>query len=250
MRRIFFLLLIPSLLYSCKNQEIGIKGIEGHQITVTDSLPENPEIEQFIAPYRERIAKEMDSVLAYSPIDLDKKNGQLNTAIGNMMADAVMQLADPIFRKRTGKSIDVVLLNFGGIRSTINKGDITTRTAFQVMPFENEVIVAEMKGEAILQMINYLIEANTAHPFSGLELWLNETGEVEKALIQGKPIKEQETYYVATNDYLFQGGDNMTFFSSATDSFYLDYKIRNILIDYFSQNDTIAPVIDQRFIRK
>ena len=250
MKRIFVILLLPFLLFSCKNQELGIKKVEGHQITVSDSIPEDTRIEEFIAPYRAHIAKEMDSILAYAPRDLDKKEGDLNTAIGNMMADAVMELADPVFQKRTGNSIDVVLLNFGGIRSTINKGDITTRTAYQIMPFENEVIVAEMKGEALLEMIDYLIEANTAHPISGLELWINDKGEIKKVLVQGAPIDKNKIYYVATNDYLFQGGDNMSFFSAALDSQYLDYKIRNLLIDYFRKNDTIAPEIDQRFTRK
>ena len=250
MKRIFVILLLPFLLFSCKNQELGIKKVEGHQITVSDSIPEDTRIEEFIAPYRAHIAKEMDSILAYAPRDLDKKEGDLNTAIGNMMADAVMELADPVFQKRTGNSIDVVLLNFGGIRSTINKGDITTRTAYQIMPFENEVIVAEMKGEALLEMIDYLIEANTAHPISGLELWINDKGEIKKAFVKGAPIDKNKIYYVATNDYLFQGGDNMSFFSAALDSQYLDYKIRNLLIDYFRKNDTIAPEIDQRFTRK
>ena len=250
MKRIFVILLLPFLLFSCKNQELGIKKVEGHQITVSDSIPEDTRIEEFIAPYRAHIAKEMDSILAYAPRDLDKKEGDLNTAIGNMMADAVMELADPVFQKRTGNSIDVVLLNFGGIRSTINKGNITTRTAYQIMPFENEVIIAEMKGEALLEMIDYLIEANTAHPISGLELWINDKGEIKKVLVQGAPIDKNKIYYVATNDYLFQGGDNMSFFSAALDSQYLDYKIRNLLIDYFRKNDTIAPEIDQRFTRK
>lgn len=250
MRHLLTIFLFPLLLFSCKNQEVQSKQAQGKQIVLTDSIRADPAIEEFIAPYRAHIASEMDSVLAYAPKDLDKSEGDLNTAIGNMMADAVKEMADPVVISRKGKSIDVVLLNFGGIRSTINKGNITTRTAYQVMPFENEVIIAEMTGEALGGMIKYLIRANTAHPLSGLELWLDERDNVVKALVQGIPIEEDRTYYIATNDYLFQGGDNMDFFSEATDSFYLDYKIRNLLIDYFKKHDTIAPSTDHRFIRK
>lgn len=250
MKHVYLLLLISLSLLSCKQQQIQSKQAQGKQLILTDSLEADPGIESYIAPFRTHIAKEMDSVLAYTPEDLDKKEGDLNTALGNMMADAVKEMADPIVQSRKGKSIDMVLLNFGGIRSTINKGNITTRTAYQVMPFENEVIIAEMSGEALGKMIEYLIKAKTAHPVSGLELWLDEKDGVLKAEIQGEPIEENQLYYVATNDYLFQGGDNMNFFSQASDSFYLDYKIRNLLIDYFKKHDTIAPVADQRFIRK
>lgn len=251
MRRLLLILFLsPLSLISCKNSESAVSRIEAEQLEITSSIPPDPEIEAFIAPYRQHIAAEMDSVLAFAPRDLDKKDGDLNTAIGNMMADAVMELASPIFEKRTGKPLDIVLLNFGGIRSTINKGEITTRTAYQVMPFENEVVVAELKGEHLQKMMDYLIEANTAHPIAGMELWIDDQGKVLKALVQGEPIQKDRSYFIATNDYLFLGGDNMNFFSHSISETPLDYKIRNLLIDYFRKKDSIAPVIDQRFIRK
>jgi 2',3'-cyclic-nucleotide 2'-phosphodiesterase (5'-nucleotidase family) len=187
--------------------------------------------------------------LAYLPYNLTKTDGELNTAIGNLMADALMELSNPIFENRTGDKIDIVLLNFGGIRSSIPKGDITTRTAFQVMPFENEVVVATLKGEAVREMIHYLIDSGSAHPVAGIELQLEKDNSIRKVLIQGEPLQDDKTYHVATNDYLLQGGDNMVFFSRALKVTNLDYKIRNLLIEYFKQKDTLTPVRDQRFIR-
>lgn len=251
MKKVHLLLfLLPLLVSSCKNQELGVAQIQGEQLPISDSIQGNAQIEAFIAPYRERIAQEMDSVLAFTPYALDKAEGELNTAIGNMMADAVMELAGPVFQQRTGKQLDIVLLNHGGIRSTISQGEITTRTAYNIMPFENEVVVAELKGRDLQKMIQYLILVQKAHPISGMQLWINDKNQVLKAEVQGKPIVEEQSYYVATNDYLLLGGDNMNFFSEAKETYELDYKIRNLLIDYFKQKDTIAPVIDQRFIRK
>lgn len=243
------LFLLPITLVSCKGSQQGISLIEAEQLNIDGSIAENDSIEAFIAPYRARIDQEMDSVLAYAPYSLSKTDGDLNTTIGNMMADAVMELSNPVFRSRTGKSIDLVLLNHGGIRSTVNKGSITTRTAYNIMPFENEVVVAELKGEQVFKMIDYLLEANTAHPLSGIELIINTDNSIGKALVQGKPIEKDKSYYVATNDYLYMGGDNMNFFSKAEGVTNIDYKIRNLLIDYFKKKDSIAPVIDNRFIR-
>ncbi len=237
------------MLFSCGETNYQVSRIEGEQIAIEDSIAANDSISAFIAPYKKRIAQEMDSVLAYAPNNLSKTNGTLNTAIGNMMADAVMEMSNPIFKARTGNNLDMVLLNHGGIRSSINEGEVTTRTAYQLMPFENEVVVAHLKGEQIKEIVNYLIEGQTAHPIAGMELVLNGNNEIQKAFIQGKPIQDDEIYYVATNDYLYEGGDNMIFFSKSQDVTGLDYKIRNLLIDYFSLKDTIAPVVDQRFIK-
>ena len=243
------LLALLLCLCSCKNEQaLSVTEAMGEQVPILDTIPADESLREFIEPYKENIDKQMNMVLAYTPLDLKKTDGDLNTALGNMMADAVMELSNPIFQKRTGNSIDMVLLNYGGIRSTISRGNISTRTAFQVMPFENEVVVAALTGEQVLEMVRYLIDDGSAHPLAGMELILNENNALKSVLIQGQPLKEDELYYVATNDYLYQGGDNMTFFqgANATD---LDYKIRNLLIDYFEKQDTIAPVRDNRFTR-
>ena len=55
-------------------------------------------------------------------------------------------------------------------------------------------------------------------------------------------------YYVATNDYLANGGDNMTFFTKNTQKYKTDYKIRNLLIDYFQVVKEISFAKDERII--
>ena len=248
-RYLFLLLLIPASISCNLNKEYTLTHIEGKQLEITPVIDADDALQAFIEPYKNNIDREMNQVLAYIPYDITKSDGELNTAIGNMMADALMELSNPVFKSRTGNSIDIVLLNFGGIRSSISKGDVTTRTAFQVMPFENEVVVAKLKGEHVREMIHYLIDSGSAHPVAGLELILEEDNSIKRVLIQGEPLQDDTSYYVATNDYLLQGGDNMVFFSKAEEVTEIDYKIRNLLIDYFTKNDTIAPVRDQRFIR-
>jgi 2',3'-cyclic-nucleotide 2'-phosphodiesterase (5'-nucleotidase family) len=49
-------------------------------------------------------------------------------------------------RKILQKNVDAALINIGGIRTTIGKGDILLKSVFEVMPFENEVIIVKMKG--------------------------------------------------------------------------------------------------------
>ena len=62
------------------------------------------------------------------------------------------------------------------------------------------------------------------------------------------PLEENKTYYVATSDYLANGGDNMIFFRDSKIKYDLDYKIRNLFIDYFKEIDTIPNITTQRII--
>ncbi len=242
--KLSFLLLI----FSCQSSHIS--KIEGKRIDINDDLKPDESIEDFIKPYREHINATMDSVISYAPETYSKSDGDFNTAIGNLMADAVYSEGNLIFNKRTGKNIDFVLLNQGGIRSIISKGDITIRTAFEVMPFENSVVVVAIKGEQVNELIAYLSAAKRAHPVSyQFQLTLDKNGDFSAATVNGQPIDKTKTYYVATNDYLVNGGDGMTFFHPNESLHVLDYKIRNVLIDNFKKKDTLHPKRDNRFIQ-
>jgi len=238
------------IIYSCKQERMHLTKIEGKQISISDSLEINAEIEAFIKPYRTHVNKDLDSVIAYAVDTYSKKDGEFNTAIGNLFADAILEQADFVFNKRTGKNIDLVLVNHGGIRAIISQGNVTTRTAYEIMPFENSLVVAEMTGKTITDsLIYYLCKAKRAHPISGLKLKLNKDFNVEKATINGEPIETDRVYNVATNDYLYNGGDSMTFFQTNDSLHVLNYKVRSALLDYFIKKDTIKPVIDDRFIQ-
>lgn len=246
--KIVFLLFLISF-SSCKDDQFQLKKIEGKQIPISDSLNARGDIEDFIKPYRTHVNAELDSVIAYSANTYSKKDGELNTAIGNLFADVILEQSNPVFKTRTGKNIDMVLVNHGGIRSIISKGDITIRTAYELMPFENSIVVVGLKGTSINKLIEYLTIAKRAHPISGLTLVVDNNFNVKEALINGEAIDNNKTYYVATNDYLYNGGDSMTFFQPNEGLEILNYKIRNALLDYFKKTDTINPVIDNRFIQ-
>jgi len=248
MKNIFFLISLSLILFtSCKPKYLY--KIEARQIAITDTLKINQTIEDYIKPYRIQIDKNLDSVISYAKHTYSKKDGQFNTAIGNMMADAVFEQSNPVFESRTGKSIDIVLLNHGGIRAIISKGHITTRTAYNVMPFDNSVVVVKMKGTKVLELVNYLVTEQKAHPIHGLQIVLDDALQLKSATINGESIDETKSYFVATSDYLYNGGDRMTFFIPNEDMHLLNYQIRNVLIDYFTKKDTIAPKIDDRFIQ-
>jgi 2',3'-cyclic-nucleotide 2'-phosphodiesterase (5'-nucleotidase family) len=243
----FVLFLTFTGFISCSQQRNVVTKIEGKQININNSFEESPSIESFIKPYREDIDKDLSEVLAIAPQNIDKI-GEWQTPIGNLMADVVIKKGNPILMARKNANIDFCLLNHGGIRAIIAKGNVTARTAFEIMPFENSLIVVAMKGSAILEIPTYIIKEQKPHPLSGITFTIDKNKMAKNIQIQGKPLDENKTYYVATSDYLANGGDNMTFFKKNSDKIDLDYKLRNILIDYFKEVDTIPMVLDKRII--
>lgn len=245
----FVLILTFFVLLSCAHQQYYVFKIEGAKIGINDKSKEATEIENFIKPYREHIDKDLNAVLAYTPQTLDK-SGEWQSTIGNLIADVTFQKANLVFNSLEKKNIDICLLNHGGIRSIIPKGDVTARTAFEIMPFENTSIVIALKSEQISEMINYIISEKKPHPLTGMTFTIDKNNKPKNILIQGKPLVEDRIYYVVTSDYLSNGGDKMVFFKKGITSCDLDYKLRNILIDYFKEVDTIPMINDVRITKE
>src|SRR3970040_2796583 len=127
--KLFVIFLTLFLITSCGKQNYQVSKIEGKRNTITDKEKQNPQIENYIKPYREHINKDLDSVLAYCPETLDKSSGKWQTTIGNLMGDVTLQRGNTVFKAREKKNIDLWIFNHGGIRAIFPKGKVTTRNA-------------------------------------------------------------------------------------------------------------------------
>ena len=244
----FIVLIVLSACATSMSQVLTL--IKAKNIPIDENSPQEATIENFIAPYRQHVDNEMNKVLAQNAQDLvkDRNNPPLNAPITNFFADAVYETVAPYYKQRTGQTIDFVLLNFGGIRSDLPKGDITMGSAYNLMPFENEMVVLTMSGEKVQELADYLIKHRLPHPLSKqVQLQITHDGKITHFTIHGKPFNPKATYLVATSDYLMYGGDAMYFFSNPLKTDMLDYKVRNVLIDYFTKIDTLHAKQDNRF---
>ena len=235
----FVLILTFLTMISCAEKRNYVTKIEGKKIPLTDKLSQNNEFDNFIKPYRDKINKDMSEILAVNPEILDK-SGDWQTNLGMLLADITMTYGNKVYQKRNQKNIDIVLLNHGGIRSILPKGELTMRNAYQISPFENSLFIMELKGEQILEMCNYYIEGKKPHPLSGMTFTIDSNKKPINILVQGKPLELDKIYSVGTSDYLSNGGDNMIFFKKNVGSHDMDYKLRNILIDYLKDVETVV----------
>lgn len=234
---------------ACRQQRLHLDRIATSQVQIDSTLGEVDSLEVFIEPYRKHLNEVLDTPLCYAPQTLSKSEGKHNTTMGNLMADILLRQGDKIFRMRENIPVDMAIMNHGGIRAAISKGPVSERTAYEVMPFENGLVVVALKGTTVEKMVEFLINAGVPHPISGLKIRLDSEGRLESLRIQGEPLDPNKTYYVATSDYLIGGGDGMTFFQEYEALYKTDYKIRNAMVDYFKEIDTLRSRVDDRFIQ-
>lgn len=247
----FVILLTLLTVFSCKTLNKRVYKVEGKRININEQYSSDSKIENFIAPYKKHINNDLDSILAYNPVTQDKSQGKWQTNIGNLFAETTLLLSNPIFKKRENKTIDFCLLNHGGIRSIIPKGNVTTRTAFEIMPFENSVMVVGLTGLEVKELASYFLKEKKPHPLAELTIYTDsDESKVIEILVNEKTVEDTKIYYVATSDYLANGGDSMNFFRDSQIKYDLDYKLRNLFIDYFKSIDTIPNITTERVLIK
>ena len=248
--RIYYthIIILYLVLIGCKNnpnQENYNQNIEIDQQILSDST-----IVKYYQPFKKNLEESlMNKPISYSFDTYKKNDGELNSTLSNMFADATYEMSNPVFNEISGNNIDIVLLNNGGIRSIISKGNISEKTAFELMPFENSIVVLELKGQSIYKMVEYLRKVKLQHPIKGLQITLNKDYSVNEVTINGSNIMKEKKYYVATTDYLLDGGDKMYFLGETLKTTDINYKMRDVLIDYFKKYDTLKLKSDNRFIR-
>lgn len=178
-------------------------------------------------------------VLSNTKTVLDGERGQVRTGetnLGNLIADAMI--------KESGA--DIALTNGGGIRSSIQVGDITKGDVITVLPFGNYIVTKEVTGADVVAAIENGIDsypgAKGAFPHvSGMayafDANLPAGSRVTSLVINGLPVDMDKTYVLATNNFMAAGGDGYKMFA--------DYPVKGefaaldeALIDYMNIIDT------------
>jgi 2',3'-cyclic-nucleotide 2'-phosphodiesterase (5'-nucleotidase family) len=248
MKRSYVLLFLLAI-SSCQKSEKQLVKITAKNIAIDNTIKASEEIVRVIHPYKRKLASEMQEVLCYSPQKMLKNDGNMQSTLGNLMADMCFEMSNPIFKEKTKATIDFVLFNNGGIRASLPAGKITKEHAFKLMPFDNELVVVNLTGEKVLELTNYFIKNSNAHPVcKNVQLTIGENYNHLK--IKGETFDKNKSYNVLTTDYLQGGGDNMNFFKNPKQLILLDYKMRDAIIDYFRKKDTLHSATDNRIIIK
>jgi 2',3'-cyclic-nucleotide 2'-phosphodiesterase (5'-nucleotidase family) len=133
-------------------------------------------------------------------------------------------------------------VNYGGLRASLPQGEITVERIFELMPFENEIVLIKISGESYLLMAEK-IAARGGEGIAGMKLGIK-NGKVSSLTTGGKPIDPTAAYWLVTNDYIANGGDQMSMFSNPVERINTKMKIRDVLIKSISDRYKKNGIID------
>jgi len=98
-------------------------------------------------------------------------------------------------------------MNQGGIRSYIPKGNITVGKIFELMPFDNLVVLQDVKGSVLQEFLDKTAGEGGWPVSTGITMSIKEKKAVQ-VLIGGKPLDANATYTIANSDYVANGGSD------------------------------------------
>lgn len=223
-RQLIYIFIIGAGLTACSSASYIVA--DADVIAVEGEVATNNTIDSLILPYRSELNKEMEAILCRSEYDFVK--GRPNAPLNNWSADALLQF----FKDSLSDSEPtMVLLNTGGLRSTINKGDVTLGDIYKLMPFDNEVVMVRLPIDRLEQIADY-IKSSGGEPIAGVKYH------------NGKLLFNESTgsdsFWVITSDYLYNGGDNMSFFQDAENVKYIGVLLRDVFIEVAKAQKTLV----------
>jgi len=231
MFKYLFIFLCGAGLLACSS--VNTISADSNTTAVTQDYQKESHVDSMISPYQKELATEMNEVIAKA--EKDFTSGRPNGTLNNWVTDAA--LVSQTRTVRLSKPI-MALFNFGGLRNSINQGDVTIGDIFKVMPFDNEIVWVELPLSALKDIEEYLNKSG-GEPIAGATL---ENGK----LTLNSPNESEKSFIVITSDYLMNGGDKMDFFQKRISENHTGILLRDAMISEAKTQGTLIWNDEQR----
>ncbi|MGD1839302.1 MAG: 5'-nucleotidase C-terminal domain-containing protein [Thermonemataceae bacterium] len=245
-----FLLILCLCLASVSCKRTYQKSLETGGFIITDEqITPDSSIAAYIQPFKEKLEAKMNREIGQAAQPLPKKKdiSEWESSLGNFVADLILMEA----QKATKTTIDMGVITFGGLRTSLPAGAIQVRHIYELMPFENELLVIHVNASTVKQLFDYFVSRkNTAIANTKVYITQNTLAEV---LVDEKPLTDR-TYTIAISDYLANGGDDMHFLEERSKTETLNIKLRDAIIQHIEglqvKEEMIKVVAEKRVIVK
>lgn len=230
-----------SVLTSCNTLFLPTKA-EYATYRVAPAVPRDTGMILLMQPYRDSVERGMSQVIGIADKTLERK--QPEGTLNNFVADAMYVMA----KEKYGVPVDMAIVNFGGIRiNQLAEGPVTRGKVFEIMPFDNLLILQQVKG-SVLQQYFDLTAAYGGWPLAGATMQIQNKKAVN-VKIGGQPLDPDKTYTIANSDYIANGGDKVDMFKNIPQQTN-GYLMRDAIFDYIkllqSQGKNISSNEDNR----
>jgi len=188
-------------------------------------------------------------VIGKSLVKLDGERANARTGettLGNLITDAM--------KEATGA--EIAFTNGGGIRASIEAGDVTYGDAVTSFPFTNFLVVIDVTGAELKAALEHgvdLYPAQAGHfsHVSGMTYKFDPNKEVGSRIVEvsvaGKTLDLAKSYRLVTNDFMSVGGDGYTMFAGKP-VIAEGALLSDALIDYFNAHGEVEPKVEGRIV--
>ena len=202
-----------------------------------DAIQDN-EYLKILAPVKADLEREMNVQIGYAAEDMWV--GEPECPMLNWASDALWEAAKKVYEGR----VDIAIVNMGGMRCSWEKGPITRGCVFELMPFDNKLVVLTLKGEDIRALCESFAKYG-GQGVAGMRVKIA-GGQVKEVTIGGKPLNTKALYTVATSDYLSGGADHMDALKRYVGYWNSELLIRELYLESVRETDTIRAAVDGR----
>ncbi|MCJ8165192.1 5'-nucleotidase C-terminal domain-containing protein [Pontibacter sp. E15-1] len=217
-------LLLALSLASCQRPWVASPRLAETDVPVARAIPPDPHLEAKIIPYREQVTAKMEEIVGHAPVALGKADYQ--SPLGNFVVDLMLEESRSLY----SGPIDMATTTNGGLRVPIPLGAVKVGTIFELMPFENELVVLTLKGSTVQEFfdqaagVGYAPIANATYTVQG--------GKATAIKIGGEPFDPARNYTLVTSDYLAGGGDNLGVFRQALKTEKVGIMMRDAILQH------------------
>lgn len=183
--------------------------------------------EATIAPYRQQVTSKMTEVIGTAAVELRK--AEYESPLGNFVVDLMVEQSEKV----TDEPVHMATTTNGGLRVPLPQGEIQMGHAFELMPFENELLLLTLDGPTVQELFDFAATTKIA-PIANATYTV-QGGKAINIMIGGKPFNPQQPYNIVTSDYLAGGGDNMAMFNKAIKIEKLGLMLRDAIITHIQE---------------
>lgn len=221
------------LLSSCApRQKWIVTEAVGKKIPVNNATESTADksFQAFLAPLKAQLDQQMDQVIGVAAVEMRVHTPE--SPLSNFSADVYREVASDYLKT----PVDIGIVNIKGIRTNIPAGDIPMSKVFELMPFENELVILWLKGSEVSGLLDFFASIR-GEGVSGLSMAIKD-GKAVNVLIGGKPVDPNKIYTIATNDYVAEGNDGMVQLTRNEKRENTGIRIRDMFIDYIKDATT------------
>ncbi len=174
------------------------------RVYYTQEIKQDDGVVKMLTPFQEKGQAQLEVKVGSvnGTLDGDRKQVRFyQTNLGHLLLSA----------QRERANADFAVMSGGGIRDSIQPGDITYKTVLKVQPFANTLVYVDMKGSEVEKYLavvaNKKVDSGAYAQFLNVSLVADGQG-VHDVKIKGEPLQADKTYRMATLNFNAMGGDD------------------------------------------